>query len=200
MRNKMMAWYPPSLAEFITTHGFLRFHDGLFSLCNPDEFRPILSLVFGDDKDFHDDECHVVGYSAFGVLECWSEKLANFTISLPEAAIFSRALTIANWAPIASRDHLASGAIPDKAQADFLDSPGEPMFDRCVKKLGSLNEGECYGFVPALAFGGIYGPTRTVDHIKRLSALEHFTILAQLEQFKLVAVTVDALRVVRPIG
>ncbi|MCO6051745.1 DUF1851 domain-containing protein [Mesorhizobium sp. RP14(2022)] len=198
--NKIRQWVPPSLASFLCEEGFRRFHNGLFSLCDPDDFRSILALIFKADKDFHHKDCHVVGFSAFGVLQCWSKRLANFQINLPETSIYCRALTVPNWSPKASPNHLVAGVVPDKDAADFLDFRGEPMFDRCVEAYGSLEEGQCLGFVPALAISGAFSPMRSVEHIKRLSAAEHFTILAQLEEFQLVAVTAEEIVPVRSLG
>jgi hypothetical protein len=198
--RKIREWVPDSLASFLCEEGFRRFHDGLFSLCDPDDFRSILALIFKADKDFHHRDCHVVGFSAFGVLQCWSERLANVQINLPEASIYCRALTVPNWSPKASPDHLVAGVVPDKDTADFLDFRGEPMFDRCVKAYGRPEEGQCLGFVPALAISGTFSPMRSVEHIKRLSAAEHFTILAQLEEFQLVTVTAEDIVPVRSIG
>lgn len=198
--RKIRQWVPASLANFLCDKGFIRFHDGLLSLCDPDEFRVVLSLVFGSDPDFRADECHVIGFSAFGVLECWSDRLAGFQINLPEASVHCRALTISDWHPQASRDHLAAGIVPDSERADFLDIDGEPMFQRCMKAHGRLGRGECFAFVPALAIAGTFGPMRTVRHIERTAALEHFVMLAQLARFHLVAVTIDDIVPVRVIG
>lgn len=38
---------PGSLLEFISEYGFVAFHGGLFQLCDPDEFRSVLALIFG---------------------------------------------------------------------------------------------------------------------------------------------------------
>lgn len=198
-KARIASLLPPSLAQFINTYGFVSFHDGLFRLCDPDEFRSILALIFKADKDFHHQDCHVVGCSAFGVLQCWSPKYYKFEIELPLGTLYCRALTVKNWNPTASADHIASGIVPDREDADFLDVAGELMFDPCVSAYGRPDAAECFGFVPALAIAGAYSPLRRVANIKRMSALEHFTILAQLEQFHLVAPGRDDIVAVRPI-
>jgi hypothetical protein len=56
------------------------------------------------------------------------------------------------------------------------------MFKKCIKRLGKLKHGECYGLVLALALGG----SADLDSVRRVKALEHFTFLAQLGQVDLV--------------
>ncbi|MEY9783228.1 GAD-like domain-containing protein [Sinorhizobium fredii] len=191
---------PGSLMEFIRRYGLVAFHGGLFQLCDPDEFRSVLALIFGADSDFHHKDCHVVGYSAFGVLQCWSDKYFKFEIELPLGVAYCRALTLPGWKLAAYADHIASAVVPDREEADFLDVDGIPMFDRCVEKYGPLRQGECFGFVPALAISGAFGPMQRVDNIQRMPALEHFSILAQLEQFQLATLTPTEVVPVRPIG
>ena len=74
---------PQVVVDFIKEKGFCSFHNGLFTMCNPEEMRAVTALVFGADDDFHHRDCHVFGYTAFGVLYCWSDKLYNFRIELP---------------------------------------------------------------------------------------------------------------------
>lgn len=192
---------PQTVVDFIEEKGFCSFHNGLFTMCNPEEMRAVIALVFGDDKDFHHRNCHVFGYTAFGVLYCWSDKLYNFRIELSLNVIYCRALTAPeNWPPEASAEHIASGMIPDEEEADFLDVNGNPMFAACQRAYGANEASECYGFFPALAIAGAFGPAQGVDHIKRVKALEHFTFLAQLRQFYLMKPVSGGLQTVRPIG
>lgn len=192
--------YPASLVEFISEYGFASFHGGMFQLCNPDEFRSVLALVFKADPNFRHDECHVVGYTAFGNLRCWSPKYFEVDVELPLGAVYCPPLTMPGWQQTASADHVASGMVPDREDCDFLDVDGAPMFDRCVAAYGPLKKGQCFGFVPALAISGAFGALQRVENIKRLSALEHFSILAQLDEFALMKITAIDIVPVRPIG
>jgi hypothetical protein len=55
------------------------------------------------------------------------------------------------------------------------------MFEKCLKIYGELELGQCYGLVPALAFGG----AALVENVEKMSALEHFGFLCQLGQVDL---------------
>lgn len=191
---------PSPLADMIEDMGFCSFSDGLFYTCNPDDMKSILALTFGTDPDFSHKDCHVVGYSAFGDLYIWSEKYYRFNINLAEGFIFCRALTVPNWRPSATPEHLAANMIPERETIDFVDQYGQPLYQRCQEKYGRLESGECYGFFPALAISGIFGPHRTIEHIRRVKAMEHFAIIAQLDAFQLARVGVDGAEPVRPIG
>lgn len=157
-------------------------------------------MAFRKDRQFDPNACHVVGYIAFGVLHCWHDAFYDFTVELPLGAVYCRALTVSNRSVSASPDHMASGMLPDREDADFLDALGESMFERCVERHGPLQDAQCYGFVPALAISGAFGPMHHIEQIKRMTALEHFSILAQLDQFHLMAVTPTDIVSVRRIG
>lgn len=198
--SRLSKIYPASLVEFISEYGFPSFHGGLFQFCDPEDFKSVLALIFKADPDFNHDECHVVGYTAFGQLRCWSPKFFEVDIELPLGTLYCPLLTIPGWQQKASADHVASGMVPDREDADFLDVNGESMFDRCVAAYGPLKKGECFGFVPALAISGAFGPLQRVENIKRLLALEHFSILAQLDEFNLMKITPSDIVPVRRIG
>lgn len=79
---------------------------------------------------------------------------------------------------------------------DAYNDDNKKLFSRAVKKLGRPGLGEAFGFFPALAMGG----APNLENIKIVPALEHFLILAQLQQFKLVDYLAQPPRVVRDIG
>lgn len=198
--SRLSKIYPPSLLEFIGEYGFASFNAGLFQFCDPEDFCPALTSILKGDPELDPAICHVVGYTAFGTLICWSETHLDFEIELPLQSVYCSPLTIPGWAPTASADHIASGLVPDREDAEFFDFAGEPMFARCVSDHGQLARGECYGFVPALALSGAFGPLRQVENVRRLSAVEHFNILAQLGGFNLMKITLADVVPVRPIG
>ena len=90
---------------------------------------------------------------------------------------------------------MISTASPDRI-FDVADPKNKPLYKRAVKKLGPLQPGEIYGFVPALAFGGTPG----LENLHRLSALEHFSILAQIDTPKLMDFKPWPPKFVRDIG
>ncbi len=188
---------PDSLLDFWTECGVGVWLDGKFQFCNPEDYRSIVEMICGSDKDFDAPHCHAIGFSAFGELYIWHEKhrylnadlpLLQATASMlrPQKLTDERAIAT----PLAFLDGKRSGEMYD----DSADA--KPLFARALKKLGELNPGEIYGFVPALGLGG---PPR-LENLQRVRALEHFAILAQIGRLRLMDYSSGAGVFVREIG
>jgi hypothetical protein len=88
----------------------------------------------------------------------------------------------------------------DEDDRECWDQQQRPMFTRCVQQHGALRDGECFGFVPSLGMVGYESKYRSVEHIKRVKALEHFCLIAQLQPFKLTRLTSRGYEYQREIG
>ena len=64
------------------------------------------------------------------------------------------------------------------------DEAARPLFTRALARLGPLDLGQCYGFVPMLAFGG----SATLDRIERFDAAVHLSLLAGAGRCRLMVV------------
>ncbi len=200
---------PPRLVEFMEYSGKATYLGGAVTICNPREMAPILALIFKSDAVLNHKDCTVVSFGAFGNLSIWSNLYRNMTIKLAEGKLLSQALAPVQFAPglipkaksVPDPNMVAAGSVLHELEfADFLDYAGEPMFARCLSAHGPLALGECYGFFPALAFVGWDSPTRRVEHIRKVRALEHFAILAQAQPFYLTTVGRNGVERVREIG
>lgn len=169
---------PDSLLEFWLEYGIGSMADGSVWLCRPEEYDEILAVLFGSDKDFSHRDCHVIGYSAFGSLYVWSERFEQVIVTMTQSWVACSKITNpakrtppdrALWAMISSPS-------PDRL-FDFADVKGKPLYKRARKKLGPLARGEVYGFFPALKLGG----AAVLENLQKVSAPEHFSILAQLD-------------------
>ena len=82
--------------------------------------------------------------------------------------------------------------------ADWREDSGKAplMFQKVRSALGEVALGECYGFVPALKLGG----QAKVENVRRMSALEHFSILAQLGPVELFDYSDMSQKFVRHLG
>lgn len=174
---------PQSMIDFWATYGTGLWLNGKFQLCRPDRYQGLLNLILKNDPDFPANECCLLGYSAFGTLMIWNNKNYELSIEL----VYK----------IADTQHLSPDCRvlpPDRAIATpltFVDSGSydlydgtekpKPLFDRTLKKLGRLDYGECYGFVPAVGIGGL----GVLSEVKKMRALEHFGLIAQLDNIKL---------------
>lgn len=203
----MTAKLPSSFVNFIRFNGFGMYYDGLFRTCDPIHFNSILALVLKADKDLSHRDCSVVGHSAFGDLWVWSTKHGYIKIHLATGMVFSQTLapTIFKGGPVPKRNpdvnQEAILLLPfEKDDADFSDINDEPMYDRCRDLYGQPEADEAFGFFPALTLAGIFSETRRVENIKRVKAMEHYAILAQLDSFYLTKVGPQGFEAVRPIG
>jgi hypothetical protein len=169
---------------------------GRFQFCDPARYHSILDLVFGADPDFSSRDCLPYGFTAFGELLIWSQRHQDVAIDLRMGWV--TALSMGSHDPAPDDLVIATATLPmlDGTAGDMVDDHGKPLFDRAVAKLGRLSLGEVYGFVPALALGGAVN----LKSLKRVSALEHFTILAQSTGFVLRSSETWPPKTIRDIG
>jgi hypothetical protein len=198
--NELTKIVPSTYVDFIRVYGFGRYYDGLFQMCRPYEMKAVTDIIFAGDPQIDPEDVHVVGYNAFGELYCWTGAFYKIRVTLATGMVFSHALTWPNWKPEITPEQAVSYILPVQEDVDFEDHLCEPMYVRCQTQYGKLEPGECYGFFPALAVSGIFSPMRSVEHIKRVKALEHFTILAQMGEFYLTDTDGEKFVAIRPIG
>lgn len=189
--------FPPDLAVLYEQVGLCTLRGGRLQLCDPFKFRGILALIFKADAQFSHKNCYAFAYTSFGMLYCWSDQLALIIVDLISGHVTSRGALgkIKPGATIANQIYVPF-SLSDQA-LDLYDEDNKPLFPQSVKHLGQLEIEECYGFVPALALGG----ARRLEHLKRVQAPEHFSIVAQTLEFQLVDIQADGeATVVRPVG
>lgn len=202
---------PASFVGLLEQYGFGGVFENGWQLCDPMAYRRLAATIFKADPDFSHNNTHIVGYSAFGDLAVWSEQYWNVTIDLLQYEIVSPQLAPAVFnipVPIPTGsvhkvdgNSMARSLLPaEKDAREFWDLSDRPLFSRCVKELGPLELGECYGFVPSLGATGYNSKFRALEHIKRLSALEHFSIIAEFKSFYLTRMNMGKKEFIREIG
>lgn len=200
---------PEGLRAFLEHSGHAIYCGGGVTVCPAKTFAPILALVFQGDPDLDHRDCTVVSYTAFGHLHVWSKKHGNIVIYLPEGQLTSVSLAPPEFAAEMMPKQqgkpdpnvVASGSIVfEPEELDFLDYRGAEMLEPCISAHGPLALGECFGFVPALGLVGAESMTRRVENVKRVQALEHFALLAQLQPFYLTKLDRSGIQRVREIG
>jgi hypothetical protein len=113
---------------------------------------------------------HVIARSAFGTLYLWGEQTGDtLRIFAPASCGFSSAAD--NDVDRDFQMRVFFGSL----WRDTNDVEG--LFAPALKQLGRLAHDEMYGFVPALALGG----APTLANLKKVKAVEHLVILAQIE-------------------
>ncbi|MDO1583072.1 GAD-like domain-containing protein [Rhizobium oryzicola] len=184
MLNELRDIFPSDLVRAYQKFGCRLFKGGLIQTCLPGEFAGTLAIIFGSDTQFHHKSWHAFAYSCFGTIYIWSKEMGVATVDLLKGSISSRgALGKIKQGTLIENQIFVPFSVSDEA-LDATDEAGNFLFQRSVKKCGPLEIGECYGFVPALAPGGV----ADIDHVKRMNAAAHFSIVAQTMNFNLIDV------------
>lgn len=185
---------PHSIVDYWLEYGFGVVAGGRFCFCDPDDYRSVLALLFKADKDFNHKEFHIYGYSAFGELYIWSKYYNYSKIDIIELSMSARQYLHSDT--IADPDISIGVSLSSLERIDEYDQNDKKLFNRALKKLGMLEPGEVYGFSLAPALGGI----KSLDKLKKQPALEHFSMLAQLDDLKLMNFSKFPAEFVRVIG
>jgi hypothetical protein len=176
---------PASLLNFWRDHGRGSYQNGRFWICDPQPFGPALAEIFAGDREFDPDLMLVVGYTALGKLLIWHQTLKQVSVYLTQSSVAT--------VPPENRIDPATGKpfSDDFTIAAFVTGMryyDEPLVAAAIVELGRLDEGEIYGFVPALQLGGTYD----TDHLQRMKVVEHAGFLAQLAPFRVMRLTAPA--------
>ncbi|VVQ00576.1 GAD-like domain-containing protein [Pseudomonas fluorescens] len=165
---------PNLLLEYWAEHGWCGYGEGIFWIVNPQEYEGVVSSWIEGTKLEQRDTYHLIARSAFGDLYLWGEKTG---FSLKITSFISQYFV---------HDFEITSGEMDRELQDFLLSTEveyndfDDLFKPAEKKLGTLRHDEMYGFVPALMFGG----PDTLDHLEKLKAVEHLTLLSQIAELQ----------------
>ncbi|VAW85422.1 hypothetical protein MNBD_GAMMA16-2147 [hydrothermal vent metagenome] len=197
--SELDAWsrhIPEPLVDFWHTYGWSSFLKGRLWSPNPHDFDPLMEVIFEDDPEIDHKKCHLVAYSAFGSLSIWSEQFQIIRVSLVQGWIFVPGITDNELADDPNKQATFPFSGDAKTSYDSMDENGKRLFSRAVKKYGSLEPGECFGFFPAHVLGG----GGNLNDIQRVKALEHFILLAELQPLTLMKWEGTTMVPVRQIG
>jgi hypothetical protein len=181
MISKYEERLPERLLKYWKEYGWAQYSCGFWTV-NPDDYAEILKSCLSGTEYAGYDEYSVIARTSFGDLYVWGKRGGvAMQVSTPHAILFPRH---------GDEKQVAKGKadlcisvffeLIEKKTCDFADENEKYLFDRAVKRLGSLDYDEMYGFVPALPLGG----HAKLENLKRVKALEHLIFLSQLDTFK----------------
>lgn len=191
---------PENLLQLWKQHGFGTYGNGFIQIINPDEYRETLSMwllreddgtripfalsAFGDvfywrhlhnpeptedipewvfDVSFFDPHTSETGLCAYSMGEFFGE----YIVDEETANLFKRQFH-SGYSVGVVEEHLNSNA----------HAGGRTLFDKSLDKMGVLEPGEMYYFVPALRLGG----SDDIDYVEKGSALVQLDLLFQLTE------------------
>ncbi len=178
---------PSELLAFWREYGLGTWLDGKFQFCRPADYADLVEQIFEGDPDLLPSATHLVGFSAFGQLLLWNEQHKRVVVDLPRLTARVDAFDVRKpgdpthffiTTPLSRLDREGSFNVFEQDEA------ARPLFARALARLGPLDLGQCYGFVPMLAFGG----SAKLDRIERFDAEIHFSLLADAGRCRVMAV------------
>jgi hypothetical protein len=174
---------PKPMVDFLSNFGRCQFLDGLLNVIHPADLQSVLDLVFEDDRDLGGENAYSFAYSAFGTIYFWHPRLGLGDVNLVSGQVTCDEIVNPNPDRSNLENTIYVPFLLERDSHDLFDVSDKPLFKRALRTLGPLGLLECYGLVPALAFGG----ESVLENLKRISAREHFAILAQATGFTLVS-------------
>jgi hypothetical protein len=189
--EKFRGKLPDKLLEYWQQYGWCGYANGLLWTVDPDEWEGELESWIGDTSFMEQDSFYVIARSAFGELVLWGTKTGQ---SLKVVPIYGGIFPAFDIEKFQRRG-------PDKALQLFFGSASRDvydlnddnkcsLFDQALAKLGPLDHGTMYGFVPALALDGRV----SVDRLQKLDAHVHLDILSQVTERQIFADVAQAIK------
>ncbi|MEV6656576.1 GAD-like domain-containing protein [Nocardia fluminea] len=168
---------PDLLLDVWRAVGFSGYADGLFWLCDPDEWQPAVDdWISGVELPFRD-EWTPFARTAFGRITLWGKNTGRSLTIVPQDGFIipvDQSLNMVDDLDVAIQLLVAL-----RSDNEMLDEEGDdnkPLFRRLNKRLGGLNSSTMYGCVPAVGLGGSFTPrgmavVNAVDHVRFLSTV-----------------------------
>ncbi|MER0240404.1 GAD-like domain-containing protein [Fulvimarina sp. MAC8] len=171
---------PDYLLQFWADHGWCSWSDGQYWLCDPALPKPVLDYVFRSDPEFDPEKMFAFGYTAFGEIDIWyGDATIRLHLLMNKVRVEPREYDLEHqryWTDEIMLGLRFMGRFAP-VTPPWEDDDYQNMMPEAVKRLGRLDWGEIYGFVPALSLGG----PNSVDHLQKMPLVEHLTFLASVE-------------------
>ena len=179
---------PNNLLDMWKKFGFCSFLNGLFSITDPEEYQNVITDWFNAagisliNKKFH-----IIAMSGFGDLFVWEEiEGRSFEINLMNGWIIAND---SNKEVDLEKQINLFFASKSPYSLDIEDQDtNEEIFDIAVDKLGQLEHGEIFGFMPALITGG----EMKIENLQKINVYIYLDYILQLTTPRVV--TLDDLK------
>lgn len=177
--EKYRSKLPDALLSVWQSEGWSAYADGLFWIVDPDQYTAMLKQWLSGSDLEHVDNYHVIARDAFGSLYAWGERYQrSITISSLAGGIVALKSQLQQRQTNPDRALGIFFATATKADFDFEDRMGNPLFERALAKLGPLSESEMYAFEPALSLGG----RADLDGLVKVDMDVHLALLHQFRR------------------
>lgn len=164
---------PNSLDYLWRKFGVSNWAENSFQLVDPATYTSVMQDLLKGNRFIQADDVVPYSITAFGYMRIWHRKFGHININFPKSQIFFSKKPIEELTG-RFREINLTVTIPEQIVGDHYD-----LLSACVAKFGPIKEAEIYGFVPALALGGV----ADIKNVEKLRAPEHLSLLSQLTSF-----------------
>ncbi|MBP1853599.1 GAD-like domain-containing protein [Rhizobium halophytocola] len=171
---------PDYLLQFWMDHGWCSWSNGQYWLCDPALAKPVIDYVFMGDPDLDPEKMFAFGYTAFGEIDIWyGDATIRLNLLMDKVRVEPRYFNEEHQRFQTDKMMIGSSVAGrvSPAIAPWEDPNYNNMMPQALERLGRLQWGEIYGFVPALSMGG----QNSVDNLQKVRMVEHLVFLASLE-------------------
>lgn len=173
---------PEVLLGYWERYGWCGFGQGLLWLVNPEEWEVELSTWLDGTPFVAQDDFHVIARTAFGGLVLWGERTGqSLKVNSPYGMVFPSFDKEAFDRRGPDKALQLSFASFNRGNFDLIDEAGESLFDKALAALGPVDKNTMYGFVPALALGGVV----KVEALKKVDVHVHLDLLSQVTRIQI---------------
>jgi hypothetical protein len=155
---------PSVIINFWETYGFGKHSDGLFEIINPNEYEEIMSIWLGVKNQ---NRVPLI-MTAFGDI-FYHRKLTDTEEDISFIDVHYKNIAVVNWN---SLEFFETDLCKDSFLIEYMDLL---LFEEALNKIGPLEPGEIYSFVPALALGG----AKELQYIDKANGIMHLRFLYQ---------------------
>jgi len=178
---------PNQLVGYWRKMGLCGFNEGSFWFTNPDDYTELLEILLEGKTAFRPKECLVFARSAFGHLHIWCERIGTLVISVPELELYFAPpgpLMKEGKRELVIGAHLLVLKPYNHSSIDVMDEREESLLKPAQSTLGALAADECYGFFPALPFGG----RKRLENLQKVKLHEHLIMVAQIDSLRIMKI------------
>lgn len=164
---------PDSLDYLWRKFGVSNWAESSLQLVDPATYTGLVGGLLKNNRFIRPDDVVPYSVTAFGFMRVWHRKFGHVNIDFPQSKIYFPKKPIDELSG-RFREINLTVTIPEQVVGDHYD-----LLSACLAKFGPIKEAEIYGFVPALALGGV----ADIEHVQKLGAPEHLSMLSQLTSF-----------------
>ena len=157
--NKYKTKLPEEVVMIWQEYGFGTFYNGYLKVINPDEYKSLIEKSY-----FRGNVSIPIFATAFGDVITWEE---NKYVGILKYRYNDNDIISDGF------EYFYDIIYDEECAKDYFTIEN---YNEAIKKYGSLEYDECFGYVPLLALGG----KESVDNLKKVKIREHIALVTEM--------------------